>query len=82
MNKYVRNVEYKVPFVFCKECKAFSEYRSEMTCLKDDGCKEAVRLYKKYARRGRKDGERNLHELTRTYTRASGKDGESDARTD
>lgn len=55
MNRYIRNIEYKVPFEFCKECKSFSEYRYGMTCLKEDGCKEAVRLYKKYVKRGKEN---------------------------
>ena len=51
MNRYSRSVIYKVPFAFCKDCKEFRAYESNMTCLKDNGCKEAVRLYKKYALR-------------------------------
>ena len=59
MNRYIRNLEYKVPFEFCKECKSFTPYHSGKACLKDDGCKEAVRLYKKYVKRGKEqtDGE-------------------------
>ena len=58
MNRHIRNIEYKVPFEFCKECKSFTPYHAEKTCIKDDGCKEAVRLYKKCVKRG-KDGERD-----------------------
>ncbi len=57
MNKYIRNVGYKVPFEFCKECKEFTPYCSAMSCLNDRGCKSAINLYKKYTRRG-KDVER------------------------
>lgn len=56
MNRYIRNVKYKVPFKFCEECKRFSPYDFDMTCLKSSGCEEAVRLYKKYSRHG-KDAE-------------------------
>lgn len=64
MNKYIRNIGYKVPFEFCKECKAFSPYEMRKTCLKDDGCKEAVRLYKKHTewKTATTVGEHNINE--------------------
>lgn len=46
-----RSIKYRLPFSFCKECKRFSPYNGG--CLKADGCKAAVRLYKKYMRRGK-----------------------------
>jgi len=46
-----RYEEYRLPFSFCKECKKFSPYGKG--CLRDIGCKAAVKLYKKYARKGK-----------------------------
>lgn len=62
MNRFIRNEQYRVPFKFCKECKEFKPYVPGRCCLKDEGCREAVRLYRKYARRGKEidDGERRI----------------------
>lgn len=59
MNRFIRNEQYRVPFKFCQECKQFRLYEPEQGCLKDDACREAVRLYRKYERRGKEidDGE-------------------------
>ena len=46
-----RYEEYRLPFSFCSECKKFSPYMGG--CLRDIGCKAAVKLYKKYARKGK-----------------------------
>lgn len=53
MNRFIRNEQYRVPFKFCQECKKFIPYESGRCCLKDDGCREAVRLYRKYESRGK-----------------------------
>jgi hypothetical protein len=62
MNRFIRNEQYRVPFKFCQECKEFSPYGR--SCLKEDGCRVAVRLYRKYARHGKEidDGERRTDE--------------------
>jgi hypothetical protein len=52
MIRYIRNVEYKVPFEFCKKCKKFVAYDYNYRCLRYEGCKEAIRLYKKYKKNG------------------------------
>lgn len=46
-----RCIEYRLPFSFCKECRKFSPY--DGGCLRDDGCRAAVSLYKKYTRKGK-----------------------------
>lgn len=46
-----RCTKYRLPFSFCKECKAFSPWMGG--CLRDTGCKAAVKLYKKYLRKGK-----------------------------
>lgn len=46
-----RYEEYRLPFSFCSECKKFSPWREG--CLRDTGCKAAVKLYKKYMRKGK-----------------------------
>ena len=46
-----RYEKYKLPFSFCSECKKFSPYGEG--CLRDTGCKAAVKLYKKYTRKGK-----------------------------
>lgn len=64
MNRFIRNEQYRVPFTFCKECKKFIPYEPERGCLRCGGCREAVRLYRKYERRGKEidDGERRTDE--------------------
>ena len=64
MNRFIRNEQYRVPFKFCQECKEFSPYEYGRCCTRDYICKEAVRLYRKYARRGKEidDGERRTDE--------------------
>lgn len=59
MNRFIRNEQYRVPFKFCQECKEFSPFETGRCCLRDDGCREAIKLYRKYARRGKEidDGE-------------------------
>lgn len=46
-----RYEEYRLPFSFCSECKMFSPWGKG--CLRDTGCKAAVKLYKKYTRKGK-----------------------------
>ena len=46
-----RYEEYNLPFPFCSECKKFSPWGKG--CLRDIGCKAAVKLYKKYTRKGK-----------------------------
>ena len=43
--------EYRLPFSFCSECNKFEPCGKE--CLRDIGCKAAVKLYKKYMRKGK-----------------------------
>lgn len=63
MNRYIHNIKYKVPFKFCEECKSFSPYNFNMSCLYEVGCKEATKLYKSYTRRGKDvDGKENADE--------------------
>lgn len=43
--------KYHLPFPFCGECKEFSPWGNG--CLRDTGCKAAVKLYRKYTRKGK-----------------------------
>ena len=43
--------EYQLPFSFCSECKEFYPWRKG--CIKEPECKSAVKLYKKYMKKGK-----------------------------
>ena len=44
--------KYRCPFSFCKECKRVHPF-SYGGCLYENGCKAAIRLYKKHTRKGK-----------------------------